>query len=165
MTPKKELRLAYALAIILFVVGVLSYAISAFSAKPPDSPIRLMFKGVAGKVLFDHKTHTQDAGYGISCSECHHHPGEEEEDSEEGEDTGKDVDPEEDEAAIRACGDCHLVTVKEDTLPESCAECHEADEIEDSEVIKRVDAFHSQCINCHKENEAGPEECASCHVM
>jgi len=151
MTPKKELRLAYALAIILFVVGVLSYAISAFSAKPPDSPIRLMFKGVAGKVLFDHKTHTQDAGYGISCSECHHHPGEEEEDSEEGEDTGKDVDPEEDEAAIRACGDCHLVTVKEDTLPESCAECHEADEIEDSEVIKRVDAFHSQCINCHKE--------------
>ena len=170
MTPKKELRLAYALAIILFVVGVLSYAIAAFSAKTPDSPIRLMFKGVAGKVLFDHKTHTQDAGYGISCGECHHHPGEDEdsgedEDPGEDEDSGEDEDPGGNEDAIRACGDCHLFTEKEDTLPESCAECHEADEIEDSEVIKRVDAFHSQCINCHKENEAGPEECASCHVM
>jgi len=145
MTPKKELRLAYALAIILFVVGVLSYAISAFSAKTPDSPIRLMFKGVAGKVLFDHKTHTQDSGYGIACGECHHHP-------------------EEDETALRACGDCHNLP-ETGTLPPACAECHEADEIEDSEVIKRVDAFHSQCINCHKEDEAGPEECASCHVM
>ncbi len=157
MTPKKELRLAYALAIILFVVGVLSYAIAAFSAKTPDSPMRLMFKGVAGKVLFDHKTHTQDAGYGISCGECHHHPGEEE-------DSGENEDPEEDEAALRACGDCHNFSETE-ALPPACAECHEADEIEDSEVIKRVDAFHSQCINCHKENEAGPEECASCHVM
>jgi Zn finger protein HypA/HybF involved in hydrogenase expression len=91
MTSKKELRLAYALAIILFVVGVLSYAIAAFSAKTPESPMRLMFKGVAGKVLFDHKTHTGDAGYGISCGQCHHHP-------------------EEDEAALRACGDCHSLT-------------------------------------------------------
>ena len=146
MTAKKELRLAYALAIILFVVVVLSYAISAFSAKTPDSPMRLMFKGVAGKVLFDHKTHTQDAGYGISCGECHHHP-------------------EEDEAGLRACGDCHNFSETSGALPPSCAECHEADEIEDSEVIKRVDAFHSQCINCHKENEAGPEKCESCHVM
>jgi class III cytochrome C family protein len=146
MTSKKELRLAYALAIILFVVGVLSYAIAAFSAKTPESPMRLMFKGVAGKVLFDHKTHTGDAGYGISCGQCHHHP-------------------EEDEAALRACGDCHSLTGKEDTFPEACAECHESDEIEDSKITKRVDAFHSQCINCHKENEAGPEKCASCHVM
>jgi hypothetical protein len=146
MAPKQELRMAYALAIILFVVGVLSYAITAFSAKTPDSPMRLMFKGVAGKVLFDHKTHTKDSGYGISCDKCHHHPGE-------------------DEAAIRACGDCHSFTAKEDTLPRACAECHEADEIEDSEIKKRADAFHLQCINCHKENEAGPEKCASCHVM
>jgi len=146
MTPKKELRLAYTLAIVLFIVGVLSYAITAFSAKTPDSPTRLMFKGMAGKVLFDHKTHTQEDGYGISCGECHHHPGE-------------------DEAAIRACGDCHRFTEKENTLPGACAECHEADEIEDSEIKKRADAFHLQCINCHKENEAGPEKCASCHVM
>ena len=55
MTSKKELKLAYALAIILLIVGVLSYA--AFSEKVPEEPIRLMFKCVAGKVLFDHKIH------------------------------------------------------------------------------------------------------------
>jgi len=146
MTSKKELQIAYSLAIILFIVRVLSYAFAAFSAKAPELPIRLMFKGVAGKVLFDHKIHTEDAGYAISCGECHHHPGE-------------------DEAAIRACGDCHNFSEKSEALPPTCAECHEADDIEDSEVIKRVDAFHSQCIGCHKENEAGPEKCSSCHVM
>ncbi|MBT8356986.1 MAG: cytochrome c family protein [Deltaproteobacteria bacterium] len=146
MTSKQELRLAYALAVILFVVGVLSYAMTAFSAKTPDIPMRLMFKGVAGKVLFDHKTHTEDAGYGIACVECHHHPEEGEED-------------------YRACVDCHSLAEKEDALPEACGDCHEADEIEDSEITKRVDAFHMQCINCHKENEAGPEKCASCHVI
>jgi len=148
MTPKQELRLAYALATILFVVGVLSYAMTAFSAKTPDSPMRLMFKGMAGKVLFTHKTHTEDSGYGIACGECHHHP-----------------EDKEDETEVRACGDCHSLAEKEDALPEACADCHEADEIEDSEITKRVDAFHFQCINCHKENEAGPEKCESCHVM
>ncbi|MGD2009937.1 MAG: hypothetical protein PVI76_02510, partial [Desulfobacterales bacterium] len=70
----KELQLAYRLAITLFVVGVAGYAYTAFSAKPPGEPIRVMYKTTAGKVLFDHKTHSADAGYGISCYDCHHHP-------------------------------------------------------------------------------------------
>ncbi len=144
MTSKKELQLAYGLIIVLFVVGVLSYA--AFSAKTPDQPVRLMFKSVAGKVLFDHKTHTDDSGYGISCQDCHHHP-------------------EEDETDFRACGECHSLPPEGETLAMSCADCHEPDEIEGTEMIKKGDAFHSQCIDCHKANEAGPEECASCHVM
>lgn len=144
MTSKKELQLAYGLVIVLFVVGVLSYA--AFSAKTPDQPVRLMFKSVAGKVLFDHKTHTDDSGYGISCQDCHHHP-------------------EEDETDFRACGECHSLPPEGETLSMSCADCHEPDEIEGTEMIKKGDAFHSQCIDCHKANEAGPEECASCHVM
>ena len=144
MTSKKELQLAYGLVIVLFVVGVLSYA--AFSAKTPDQPVRLMFKSVAGKVLFDHKTHTDDSGYGISCQDCHHHP-------------------EEDETDFMACGECHSLPPEGETLSMSCADCHEPDEIEGTEMIKKGDAFHSQCIDCHKANEAGPEECASCHVM
>ena len=144
MTSKKELQLAYGLVIVLFVVGVLSYA--AFSAKTPDQPVRLMFKSVAGKVLFDHKTHTDDSGYGISCQDCHHHP-------------------EEDETDFRACGECHSLPPEGETLSMSSADCHEPDEIEGTEMIKKGDAFHSQCIDCHKANEAGPEECASCHVM
>jgi hypothetical protein len=66
---------------------------------------------------------------------------------------------------LRACGDCHDLPVEKDLFPESCSECHEEDEIEDSEVPKKGDAFHSQCIGCHQEAEAGPEECNGCHVL
>ena len=128
MASKKQLQLAYGLAIILFVVGVISYAYNAFSAKPLDQPVRLMFKVVAGRVIFDHKTHTAESGYGISCTDCHHN-------LEEGE-----------------------------TKPEACGECHEP-ESQDEDTPSRSDAFHSQCIDCHKEAGAGPEKCASCHVM
>ena len=144
MTPKKELQLAYGLIIILFLVGVISYA--AFPAKSPDQPIRIMYKGVAGKVLFDHKTHASEVGYGLSCSDCHHHP-------------------EDEETSLRACGDCHQF-LAEGQVPESCTECHDADEVEDTEIIKKTDAFHSQCEECHQESGAGPEEnrCSWCHV-
>ena len=124
MISNKELQIAYGLAIILLVVGVLSY--SAFSAKTPDQPVRLMFKCVAGKILFDHKTHESD--YGISCSDCHHN-------LEEGE-----------------------------TNPSLCGECH-TPESQDEDIPGRADAFHAQCIDCHKEGGAGPEKCALCHVM
>ena len=126
-------------------MGVLSYV--AFSAKTPDQPVRKMFKCAAGKVLFDHKTHTDSSGYGISCYDCHHHPAD-------------------DESALRACGDCHFHSDKvEDGRPQACMECHEPDELEDIDLTNKTDAFHSQCIDCHKEFEAGPEECSSCHVM
>jgi hypothetical protein len=146
MTSKNELHLAYGLALVLFVVGVLSYAYTAFSAKPPEQPIRIMYKSVAGKVLYDHKTHADETGYGFSCFDCHHHP-------------------EDDESSWRACGDCHDLPVEKDLYPEACSECHDQDEIEDTEVPKKGDAFHSQCIGCHKEVEAGPEDCNSCHVL
>ena len=126
MTSKKELLLALSLTLVLLVVGVISYA--AFPAKSPDQPVRLMFKGVAGKVLFTHKMHTSESGYDVACSDCHHN-------LEEGE-----------------------------TDPQACGECHEI-ESDDEDVPERTDAFHSQCIGCHQENEAGPEKCASCHVM
>ena len=126
MNPKKELRLAYGLAIIFLFVGVLSYA--AFPVKTIDKPIRIMFKSAGGKVLFDHKTHTDDSGYGIACNDCHHNL-------------------EEDE-----------------TNPQTCGECHEP-ESEDEDIPKRSDAFHSQCIDCHQESEAGPQKCALCHAM
>ena len=126
MTSKKELVFAFTLTVVFFAVGIISYA--AFPEKKPEQPVRLMFKGVAGNVLFDHKTHMSDSGYGIGCSDCHHN-------LEEGE-----------------------------TEPEACGACHEP-QSEDEDVPGRKDAFHNQCIGCHNESEAGPEECASCHVM
>ena len=147
MNSNKETQRSVALAVILLIVGVLCYA--AFPAKSSDKPVRLMFQCTAGKVLFDHKIHTDDSGYGISCTDCHHHP------------------EDEDSAAV-SCGGCHPKSDKDNAaVLQSCGECHEPDEIEDTELVKRSDAFHSQCIDCHKESEAGPQakECALCHVM
>ena len=146
MSSKKDLQLAYGLAIVLFVVGVVSYAYTAFSAKPPDEPVRIMFNSVAGKVLFSHKMHTVASGYGAACLDCHHHY-------------------EEDEESMRACGDCHQILAEEGAVPESCLDCHEIEDIEDTEITKKGDAFHDQCINCHQDIEAGPVECSECHVL
>ena len=152
MTPQKELKLAYILAAIMLVVGVVSYG--AVPAKTPDVPVRIMFKVVAGNVLFDHNTHTVETGYGLSCRDCHHHP--EEEDDEE-------------EQAFRACGDCHQLPKKGETTPQFCSECHEPEDIEDVEITKKSDAFHSQCEECHKDVGIGPIEddarCTWCHFM
>ncbi len=146
MTPKRELQIAYVLIIVFFFVGVISYA--AFPAKKPEDPIRIMYKTVAGKVLFDHKTHYAETGYGLACSECHHHPEDEEE-------------------ALVKCGYCHQAPAEGETYPESCLDCHESEDIEESEIMKQSDAFHSQCESCHQEAEAGPKEerCNWCHVM
>ena len=134
------------MATVLFVVGIVSYAYTAFSAKPPENPVRIMYHSAAGKVLFDHKTHTADTGYGFSCWDYHHHPPE-------------------DEAAPRACGDCHNLPIEQGKLTESCADCHDENEIESSEVSKMGDAFHLQCINCHTDAGAGPEDRNSCHLL
>lgn len=142
MTSEKELKLAYGIAVVLLVVGVLSY--TAFSAKAPDEPLRMVFPGAAGSVMFDHQIHAAD--YGLSCTDCHHHPAE----PEEG-------------AATQSCSACHVFP-KDGSLPPSCLECHEADEVDLESTPGKTDAFHAQCINCHKEADAGPVECASCHM-
>jgi hypothetical protein len=143
MSSNKELKLAYGIAGILLVVGVLCY--TALLAKDQGEPLRMVFKGVAGSVLFDHKTHTGD--YGLSCADCHHHP----ETPEEG-------------AKMLACKACH-VFAKDGTLPASCLECHGAGEVSTDGMTGKTDAFHAQCIGCHKQNDAGPVECAACHGL
>jgi len=119
MTSRNEQVLAYALAAILLVVGVVCYA--AFPAKAPEEPVRLMFKTTAGKVLFDHKTHSADAGYGVACDDCHH---EEQEGSKScsGEDChGPDSEPKRSEALHTNCKGCHE---ESGAGPLECSECH-----------------------------------------
>ncbi len=149
MTSKKQLLFAYGLAIHLLLVGIVCYA--AFPTQEPDEPIRIMYQNNAGKVLFDHYTHSDASGYGASCYDCHHHPGDD------------------DESSLIACGECHQEPTEDESLPESCLDCHDEDEIEGSEVPVRTDAFHQQCIECHEQFEAGPqsgsENCSACHVL
>jgi hypothetical protein len=142
MSPfaSKELKLAYGITIVLLIVGVLSY--TAFSGKVPEEPLRIVYTGAGGSVMFDHATHASD--YDLNCTACHHHPEEAE--------------------AMLACSACHVFP-KDGSLPVACLDCHEADEVGLESVPKSADAFHSQCIDCHKELGAGPIECAACHGL
>jgi hypothetical protein len=179
MAPTKELKFAYGLAIVLSFVGVISYA--AAPEKTPDEPIRLMFKVIAGNVLFDHKTHASELGTALACIDCHHHYEDEESEILAGE--AKPAEREEpataevaepalvtgDNPIYRPCGACHLILMEDQPLPQSCFECHDPDEIEETEMPKRTDAFHLRCDECHKEAGIGPEKeddrCIWCHFM
>ena len=125
MASKKELQLAYILAIGLFVIGVLCYA--AFPAKVPDRPLRIMFQSVGGKVLFDHKTHAAESGYAISCGDCHHTLAED-----EYEDAG-------------SCAECHELDSDDEDVPKrtdafhlQCIGCHQD-----------FEAGAQECAECH----------------
>jgi len=145
MTPPKALRTTYGIALVLLLVGALCYA--AAPLQSPDTPLRMVFKSAAGKVWFDHQTHTAAtaSGYGLACNDCHHHPA--------------------DDDQHRACGDCHRTPETAEAAKPVCLECHDEDEIDMEAVPTRTNAFHDQCIKCHKDASAGPAVCAACHVL
>ena len=111
MDSKKEKTVAYVVAGILLLVAAVCYA--AYPAKAPEQPIRLMLKNIAGNVLFDHKEHTSDKGYGLKCTECHH-----------------DMDKEGQKPS--PCGECHKAQegegegpLRSDAFHKQCKGCHE----------------------------------------
>lgn len=122
MGLKTERIIAYCLAGILFVVGIVCYA--AFPLKTPDKPVRIMLQNTAGNVLFDHKEHTSEDGYGLDCKDCHHMW-------------------EDDGTKPEACGECHEAE-GEDPVKRSeafhmqCKGCHE--DVGDAPV---------DCSGCH----------------
>jgi Zn finger protein HypA/HybF involved in hydrogenase expression len=127
MFSKKELTLAYGVAVCLLVIGVISYA--AFPLKAPQEPLRMMFNVTAGNVLFNHKIHTVEEGYGLSCEDCHHEL----------------LDDESEEP--QACGECHdpeegdeEVPKRADAFHQQCAGCHEDYEAGPAE---------KECTLCH----------------
>jgi hypothetical protein len=147
MTSNAHLQIAYRLAIVLFVIGVLSYA--AFPVTQPDPPVRIAYSTNAGKVHFTHKTHLADKGYGLACLDCHHHP----------------MDDEEAALQFTNCGSCHAKPENMQSVAETCNECHDSSDYDLDDMMVRADALHNQCINCHTEFGAGPEACSECHVL
>lgn len=136
MTSKKHRMIMYGVAVHLFLIAIVCYA--AFPVNPPEEPIRLMYYTNAGKVLFDHQTHTSAQGFGLDCGDCHHtHP------------EGEEFEP-------VACGLCHPPRPADKTIPESCLECHDTEEIENTEIMKRADSLHAQCTQCHEGFGRGP---------
>jgi hypothetical protein len=109
METKKRTKLASSLAIILLVTGVIAYA--AFPMKTPDQPVRLVLRNIGGNILYDHKKHASEDGYGIKCKDCHH-------------------DMEDDKSKPTACGECHKPSGEDalrraDAFHQQCKGCHE----------------------------------------
>ncbi|MEW6078070.1 MAG: cytochrome c3 family protein [Thermodesulfobacteriota bacterium] len=192
MILKENTKFSYALAIVLLIVGVVCYAAGEPARLPDEPPVRKVFMGVAGNVLFDHQGHTDYEG---DCTVCHHHG---------------------EEASFRACDTCHLSALPKkepaicaechplskdehvkdvhyehhvlmenepdtwtckkchelaegETIPAACGDCHDPEEVEGQAKImtyqKSVDAMHAQCIDCHEEMGSGPTACEACHAQ
>ncbi len=63
------------------------------------------------------------------------------------------------------CTDCHH-TYKEGDKLKKCGDCHKKEK--QDKTIDLKDAFHDQCIKCHKKlkkekKDTGPTGCSKCH--
>lgn len=125
MFSRKELNVVYAGTLILLLLAVVSYA--AFPSRPSRPPLRIAFQNVAGKVMFDHGRHHLDAGYGITCGDCHH-----------------TLSPDEYDQA-GSCTECHSVEEgddqmlkRADAIHQQCIGCH-----------REYGAGPVDCAQCH----------------
>ncbi len=55
---------------LVFIVISLIFGIIGYSREGGGNPLRVLFKAVAGPVVFDHRTHLES--YDLKCNECHH---------------------------------------------------------------------------------------------
>ena len=58
-------------------------------------------------------------------------------------------------AEAAACKDCHHMA---ESPVQKCKSCHTADA-----KLNSKDAYHKNCIDCHKEKAKGPTGCMDCH--
>ncbi|MFW6334615.1 MAG: cytochrome c3 family protein [Desulfosalsimonas sp.] len=185
MSEKKQLKLAYGLALACLVVGIVSY--SLIQARSPEEPVRVFYECTGDNVLFDHMTHSET--YGLECTDCHHKVAWQDggEGSEEGNDNDMDVScgschtgEGEYEPALGengmfdhdahaeyyglSCTECHHMYDEEsDDEPQNCNACHM--ETGDESMPSLTDSYHQQCIECHVDFGSGPttENCNDCH--
>ncbi|MBN1625467.1 MAG: cytochrome c3 family protein [Deltaproteobacteria bacterium] len=125
MKLKTEKTIAFFFAGALLIVGIVCYA--AFPQRSPDMPVRIMFKSLAGNVLFSHTEHVSEDYYGYECTDCHHYYDEEDPGSiscSECHMTESDEDediPKRSDAMHSQCIDCHK---ESGGGPDECSECH-----------------------------------------
>lgn len=61
------------------------------------------------------------------------------------------------------CHTCHHTWDEKDRSdPANCTTCHPK---ESETELKRADALHQQCKNCHEEVGNSPVKCAECHIF
>jgi len=72
-------------------------------------------------------------------------------------------------AGIEACQECHHVyddsgkpVEDESSEDQRCSECHGVKRSGNKPAL--MNAFHSNCKGCHKQQKKGPLMCGQCHV-
>lgn len=72
---------------------------------------------------------------------------------------------------VESCETCHHttpgLTAETDEGVQACSDCHldpEGDVPGMREMSLKKNPFHMLCIDCHKEQDAGPTSCNDCHV-
>lgn len=124
MKLKTQKTIAFFFTGALLIVGVVSYA--AFPQRSPDQPVRIMFKSLAGNVLFSHVVHVSEDYYGFACTDCHHYYEEGDPDTISCvachmEDSGDEEVPKCSDAIHSQCIGCHQDS---GGGPDDCSECH-----------------------------------------
>ncbi len=122
MRPENERKLAVILGLVLLAVAALCY--TALKPEASEEPIRMLFRGSAGDVLFTHQVHTGD--YDVDCASCHHNL-----------DDGDEV---------YNCSECHEAEASQDddmmsrtdAMHAQCIGCHE-----------EMGAGPAECAACH----------------
>jgi len=184
MGSQKNTKLAYGMAVVLLIVGIVCYA--AGSVEKPDEPVRKVYKSMGGDVMFDHQRHAQvddcmvchhhgETSDFVSCTECHKvsdpktvpseciacHPLSDDSYSFDEHHVVLETEPD-----TWTCKSCHALAEGEE-IPAACGECHDPDygEAKLMKFGKSSDALHDQCIGCHEDYGAGPVACGECHAQ
>ncbi len=72
-------------------------------------------------------------------------------------------------AGVQDCSVCHHVYEDGELLEGAmsvgmgCNDCHSLEPDQDNSV-GLMDAYHGQCLGCHRDEGAGPLACGECHV-
>lgn len=122
MRPDNERKLAVILGLVLLAAAALCYTV--LKPEVPEEPVRMLFKGSAGDVLFTHQIHTED--YDLDCASCHHNldDGDEEYNCSECHEPGASEDDDlmgRTDAMHAQCIGCHE---EMGAGPVECATCH-----------------------------------------
>lgn len=158
--------------IVLVVLAVVSIGVYCIPGKQEKVPTRVLLDNLGGKVIFSHKTHANN--YGFGCGDCHH----------------ESSDPIE---SVLACGTCHgsipanaefaeIAKTGDGKTPLGPMPYHDTDLVTDKNACltchhlefvqknwghdKHAEEFGLDCDTCHHSDtdiEPEPMNCNSCH--